>query len=146
MKTSYGDESCVKAVSQLFEKAIGDDAWGENSLFGVIGDDNGILLIAKENSEVVGALVSYASAYESELAMIAVDEDFRGRGYAKMLMDDYMEILDDRGVAEAFLEVREHNEAAISLYESYGYVNVGVRPNFYQNPAEDAYILKKDLR
>lgn len=146
MKTSYGDESCVKAVLALFERAIGDDAWGENSLFGAIGDDNGILLIVKENSDIVGALVAYASDYESELAMIAVDDGFRGRGYARMLMDDYIEILNAKGVQDAFLEVREKNEAAISLYESYGYENVGVRANFYHNPVEDAYILKKDLR
>ena len=39
------------------------------------------------------------------------------------------------------LEVRVSNEAAIRLYETYGFEKVGKRPGFYQKPTEDAYVM-----
>ena len=39
------------------------------------------------------------------------------------------------------LEVRVGNTAAIALYESLGFENLGRRPRFYSNPTEDAYIM-----
>ena len=48
-----------------------------------------------------------------------------------------------RGVQALTLEVRSTNTAAIRLYESLGFVQEGVRKNFYEKPTEDALILWK---
>jgi len=42
------------------------------------------------------------------------------------------------------LEVRQSNNAAISLYEKLGFKQVGCRPNYYSNPKEAALILRKE--
>jgi len=39
------------------------------------------------------------------------------------------------------LEVRSSNQQAISLYERFGFDQVGMRKNYYSNPREDAQIL-----
>ena len=42
------------------------------------------------------------------------------------------------------LEVRSSNTPAISLYEKLGFLQVGLRKNYYHNPKEDALILRKE--
>ncbi len=51
-------------------------------------------------------------------------------------------------MAEAFLEVRPSNTAAIRLYQSLGFEQVGTRRGYYQavNGREDAAVLKLSLR
>lgn len=43
------------------------------------------------------------------------------------------------------LEVRSGNMAARRLYESQGFVPLGIRPDFYEKPKDDAVIMKKWL-
>ena len=42
------------------------------------------------------------------------------------------------------LEVRQSNAPAIALYEQLGFEQVGLRPNYYRNPKENALILRKE--
>jgi ribosomal-protein-alanine N-acetyltransferase len=53
----------------------------------------------------------------------------------------------EAGVGDAFLEVRPTNKLAISLYQSVGFVQVGVRRGYYQaaQGREDALVLKLTL-
>jgi len=45
-----------------------------------------------------------------------------------------------------FLEVRESNAAARSLYGERGFEPVGTRRAYYRNPVEDALVLRLSLR
>jgi ribosomal-protein-alanine N-acetyltransferase len=49
-----------------------------------------------------------------------------------------------RGIVKLSLEVRVSNEAAIKLYEKFGFQKVGTRPNFYREPRENAHIMTRD--
>jgi len=52
------------------------------------------------------------------------------------------------GMDAVFLEVRPSNPYAIALYQSVGFVQVGLRKGYYQAPdngREDALVLKLDL-
>ena len=42
-----------------------------------------------------------------------------------------------------FLEVRTDNEAAIRLYQSAGFVNVGLRKRYYRVSGADAYTMRR---
>jgi len=46
-------------------------------------------------------------------------------------------------VQQIFLEVRPSNDAAIELYRSAGFGQIGIRPSYYQAPGgrEDAVVL-----
>ena len=45
-----------------------------------------------------------------------------------------------------FLEVRTDNAAAIALYESAGFVNVGLRKRYYRVSGADAYTMQRPAR
>ena len=46
-----------------------------------------------------------------------------------------------RGVRAITLEVRESNEGARKLYDSYGFKKEALRRRYYRNPTEDAIIM-----
>lgn len=78
-------------------------------------------------------------AGEREILQLGVLPVYRGQGLARELL------LSLPSGEPYFLEVRESNQAARKLYESVGFVEVGRRPNYYQNPKEDAILMKGDL-
>ena len=53
-------------------------------------------------------------------------------------MQSLTELLRGKGAHAVFLEVRESNHAARSLYEKWAFIGSGRRIRYYQNPQEDA--------
>ena len=74
---------------------------------------------------------------------IAVADTHRRRGIARMLVEELIRQLD---AYQLTLEVRASNSPAIALYESLGFVQVGLRKNYYRKPKEDALILRKEWK
>lgn len=103
------------------------------------------LYIAAINGEgrAVGMCGLLIGLFEAEVMNVAVHPDYRRQGIAAKLMQALLEAGDARGVQEYTLEVRAGNVGAIRLYESYGFVSEGIRPDFYRKPVEDALIMWK---
>jgi ribosomal-protein-alanine N-acetyltransferase len=78
---------------------------------------------------------------ECELLSLAVKERSRGRGYATQLMKFSHKELHRLGVDKFFLEVKESNFAAISLYEKLGYEKIAERKRYYYG--EEAALVMK---
>ena len=72
---------------------------------------------------------------------LAVLPAWRGQGLASRLLADVMAEAACLGVDSATLEVRRSNTAALRLYEKAGFVEAGVRRNYYTQPVEDALVL-----
>ena len=87
-------------------------------------------------------------AGEAHILNLCVGEPFRCRGVGKRLLGSLIERATLAGMSEAFLEVRPSNTAAIRLYQSLGFAQVGMRRGYYQatNGREDAAVLKRALR
>jgi ribosomal-protein-alanine N-acetyltransferase len=75
----------------------------------------------------------------------AVEPQSRGKGYAGQMLDALLIDLRGRGVKAAFLEVRNSNEAALGLYSSRGFREIGRRKNYYRRPVEDALVMRRVL-
>ena len=87
-------------------------------------------------------------ADEAHILNLCVAEDYRGRGVGKLMLRSLMERASAGGMGEAFLEVRPSNTAAIRLYLSIGFEQVGMRRGYYQAATgrEDAAVLRRLLR
>jgi [ribosomal protein S18]-alanine N-acetyltransferase len=94
---------------------------------------------------VVGYVVALVMADEGEIADVAVAPAARHRGVARTLIERVAADLMREGVRSLYLEVRESNVAARALYGSMGFAQVGRRRGYYQQPSEDALLLRKEL-
>jgi [ribosomal protein S18]-alanine N-acetyltransferase len=96
---------------------------------------------------LMGYGVMSCGAGEAHILNLCIGETFRCRGLGRSLMLSLLERAAALGVGEAFLEVRPSNTAAIRLYLSMGFVQVGVRRGYYQalGGREDAAVLKLAL-
>ena len=109
------------------------------------GIGNGFVIV----DEVKGVAAAYGGIIcvldEGQILNIATHPEYRRRGLGRKIMDTIFAHARANGIAFITLEVRESNEAAISLYEGLGFYNVGRLKGYYDSPKEDGLILKVDL-
>jgi ribosomal-protein-alanine N-acetyltransferase len=99
-------------------------------------------LVVEQSGSVVGFIVGRQVADEWEIENIAVTGAARRCGLGSRLVGEFLDLVRGRGGKAVFLEVRESNRAARSLYEKWAFLEVGRRKMYYQDPAEDALLLK----
>jgi ribosomal-protein-alanine N-acetyltransferase len=96
-------------------------------------------LVVEDADRTLGFVVAREAAPgESEILNLGVVPSARRQGLAKALLSDL--IGPDSGTW--FLEVRASNRAARSLYQSFGFQQVGERKYYYENPCESAIVMK----
>lgn len=59
------------------------------------------------------------------LSRIAVSDAARGKGYGRLLLDQFLAVGRERGMQRAVLEVDPHNATAVRLYEAAGFQTMG---------------------
>jgi len=139
------NENHVAAVAQL-EKRCFSDPWSEKSIASELTNPLSLWLVAEDGENTVGYVGSQTVLDETDMMNIAVDPDFRRQGIAEKLVNALVEALDDRGSRCLTLEVRASNDPAKQLYGKLGFLQAGIRKNYYRNPREDALILRKEWR
>jgi [ribosomal protein S18]-alanine N-acetyltransferase len=78
---------------------------------------------------------------EAHIVTIAVRESHRRRGLGELLLIRAIEMARESGQSLVALEVRVSNEPALRLYDKYGFHQSGLRPRYYSDNHEDAFIL-----
>ena len=78
--------------------------------------------------------------------MIASDPAFRRRGIGDALLKGLTEEAARRDAGSIFLEVRESNDAARAMYRKAGFLEKGIRRNYYHAPIENAVVMQLELR
>lgn len=121
------------------ERQCFSSPWSKEDLSMQLQNPNARFLVALEENQVVGYLGIHIVCGEGYVTNIAVLPQYRRKGIAKALLQKVM--LEQMDFIS--LEVRKSNRAAISLYESLGFENVGERKKFYSNPVEDGIIMTK---
>lgn len=103
--------------------------------------------VACVGDEVVAYGVMSTGAGEAHVLNLCVNGPFRCKGIGRHLLCYLLDRAWSAGMTEAFLEVRPSNTAAIRLYQSLGFEQVGIRRGYYQavGGREDAAVLKLAL-
>ena len=82
---------------------------------------------------------------QADVMTIGVSPRARGHGAGAAILDALVGWAREAGAAEIFLDVRPSNEAAIALYSSRGFVEIGRRPRYFRNPVEEAVEMRAPL-
>ena len=103
--------------------------------------------VLADAGQLLGYTVIYVAVGECHILNICVEPDCQGRGLGRMLLRHALECATDHDAEQAFLEVRPSNATAIRLYESMGFVQVGLRKEYYPagDKREDALVYQLDL-
>ncbi|PYP92897.1 MAG: ribosomal-protein-alanine N-acetyltransferase [Candidatus Angelobacter sp. Gp1-AA117] len=101
-----------------------------------------VVLVIEDDARVMGFIAGRGAAEEWEIENVAVAAPARRRGLGSHLLGEFLHHVRNRQGKEVFLEVRESNHAARKLYEKWAFIEAGRRKSYYQNPPEDALILK----
>ena len=116
--------------------------WPERSFRFELTDNPGARCwVAELDGAVIGMLVLWLIVDEAHIATVATKPEHRRQGIAKRLMDHALISAIDEGAISAFLEVRESNLAAQSMYRQYGFIATGRRPRYYKDNNEDAILM-----
>ena len=126
----------IKALAAL-EKECFSDPWPED-MIGRMADK---FTVATEGDALMGYIVLSTVLDEGNIDNVAVSPAYRRRGAADALVADAVARSRDMGLAFLMLEVRAGNEPAIALYRKHGFVEVGRRKNYYDDPKEDALLM-----
>lgn len=124
-------DALMAVMRASFDSSFGE-AWSALQLAGTLGLPNSFARRSiGSTGNVTGFTLCRAAGPEVELLLIAVHPDQRGNGIGNLLMGQACHDALLRGASEIFLEVRDNNQPARSLYQQNGFVDVGVRPNYY---------------
>ena len=128
------------------ERLCFSDPWSEKMLAEHLANPCSLTLAAVgDTGRLLGYVGLLAVVDEGYITNVAVRPDCRRQGVASSLL----QALEARGRARNLtfltLEVRQSNAPARALYEKLGYLQAGLRRNYYENPREDAVIMTKTL-
>lgn len=128
----------------LLERECFADPWSQQSIASELHNPLSLWLVAQEGQTLLGYVGSQTCQDETDMMNIAVSPASRRQGVARALIEALVSALRERGSKQLTLEVRASNGPARQLYESLGFLQVGLRKNYYRNPKEDALILRKE--
>ena len=129
----------AEELLDLLSDVYGLSPWNLEQIEADLKQANTEYFYLYEAQALIGFLAIQDLAGELEITQLAVKKAYQGQGLANQLM----EFLADRP-ERIFLEVRASNQVARALYEKHGFLPVGQRKNYYQNPVEDAILMARE--
>jgi len=99
------------------------------------------------NAVIIGYMVLSIAVGEMHILNICVDPDSQRQGIGRALLEDAESYGKKNNAEMCFLEVRPSNKAAVNMYLSAGFNEVGFRKNYYKDVGkrEDAIVMAKSL-
>lgn len=135
-------QRCAELEAQLFD---GDDPWPAAAFNRELTSPHNHYVGARVGDTLVGyagiSRLGRTPPYEHEVHTIGVDPAYQGQGIGRRLL---VELLTFAGGGVVYLEVRTDNEAAIGLYTSVGFEQIGLRRRYYRVSGADAYTMRRE--
>ena len=120
------------------------DGWNKTMLESAFSSGRFVCIGIEEDNKLVGLVSCSTTDYDADIEGITIDKEYRRNGFAKVLLGLLETKLKEKNIEKVFLEVRESNLPAKSLYLGEGYNQINVRKKYYSD-GEDAVIMAKEL-
>ena len=139
---------CAIRSMLAIEQAAHQNPWSLDLIQDCFSSDYFILGIYREH-KLMGYLIAQMMLDEASLLNICVDPAYQRQGCGRLLLENFVVAMQDRGVTQCFLEVRASNHCAQKLYTQFGFESAGLRKNYYRVPhtsqREDAVLMTASL-
>jgi ribosomal-protein-alanine N-acetyltransferase len=136
-------EDCTQVAA--IEAASFSVPWSLNAFTETVEKENFRYFVAEEEGEILGYCGFLFVLDEAEIPNVCVKASARKRGIGSQMMSVLIEEAKKLGMAVLYLEVRESNTPARTLYKSLGFEENGIRKKFYEHPVEHAVLMSKAL-
>jgi len=136
----HAAKSDIPEIAEI-EKVSFSDPWDKQLFLDAIDSEDKYLIIAEGGKEIEGYVVFEKVLDEGHITNLAVAAKHRKKGIATGLVSNVLDLAKHLGIKEIFLEVRESNEAAKSLYSKFGFREIGRRKGYYPKAGESALVL-----
>ena len=101
-------------------------------------------LLYDPTGALLGYFVAMVGVDEMHLLNITVAPEAQSRGHARLMIAALIALCRERAAQSLWLEVRQSNERARSIYARLGFVQQGMRKGYYPAPLgrrEDAVVM-----
>lgn len=135
------------AAVMINEKAAYDFPWSASIMESNQKRHYCVVFEAESDSENAGEILGHAILStvvdEASVLNIAVSPKAQRQRIGHQLMANILQYAESKNCIEVFLEVRESNRPAFTMYHQFGFNEVGVRNNYYpcQQGRENAILL-----
>jgi ribosomal-protein-alanine N-acetyltransferase len=133
------------AIAEILRDSAEAAQWPPESYAKVAESPGGLVLVCDASGQPVGFVAARQAADEAEILNIAVHGDLRGKGIASALLLAALDEFRRSAIARVFLELRESNLPALTLYNRHGFTPSGRRKAYYHHPTEDAISMLRKL-
>ncbi len=111
-------------------------------------EESGIsrLMVLEEKQRIMGYLGLWLLPPELHITNITVAPVSRSQGQGTRMMEYVMSLAYELRFKQVTLEVRHNNEAALALYNKFGFEVRGMRKNYYAAEKAHALIMSRRVR
>lgn len=114
----------------------------EDILYEINDNPVSIMLVLIDNEKIVSYFDFWITFDSSTICRIATLKKYQRKGFAKILFDDAIKILQENKVETMTLEVRKSNERAINFYKNNGFIFITTKPKYYDDGEDALYMMK----
>ena len=131
----------------LIEKGTFPDPWPLNSFRECLAYGHHCLIL-EQHSIIQAYGIMSIEIDSAHILNLCVRQELRQRGIGRQMLHQLVDLAERIQVEAIFLEVRASNYPAIQLYYTTGFVQVGVRKDYYPcgTGPEDALILMREFQ
>ena len=127
-------------VMQIEEESF-SQPWSREGLGNLWLMPTSLFFVVEEKGQILGYCGLQRVLEEADFLNVVVKQDRRREGIGSFMFQGAIRIASELGVTCFHLDVRKSNEAAIRLYRNNGFVEDGLRRNYYSQPTEDAILM-----
>lgn len=139
------EESCIDDIVNISILSF-PIAWTKEAFLNELANKFARYVVAVKDDIIIGYGGMWVILDEAHVTNIAVHPEYRGIGAGNLIVEALLDVCRYEKANSMTLEVRSSNEVAQSLYKKYGFVEEGVRKNYYEDNKEDAIIMwKRDI-
>jgi len=123
-------------------------AWSREHLENELQQPTGFQFVAavETTGKVAGVLCGRLAVDEAEILKLSVAREERRKGVGSRLLDFAVDYCSGKGAKNCYLELRASNQVAAGLYEKQGFSRIGIRKKYYDDPCEDAILMRLHLK